>query len=295
MADCSEGIAHVYGELVPIADAKISLLDWGFLHSDATYDVVHVWDGAFFRIDDHLDRFFAGMAALRMSIPHTRDEVAAILTDCVGASGLREAYVELIATRGQPAPGSRDPRSCTNRFFAFAIPFVWVAKPGQGLHLVITERQRIAPESVDPTVKNYHWLDLVMGQFDAYDRGGETAAVVDVEGNVTEGPGFNLFAVKDGVLTTPDTGVLEGVTRKTVLELAAAQGYPVVRGPLRPAQVRVADEVFATSTAGGVMPITQVDGERVGHGQMGPVTQSLHGGYWALHGDPAYNTAVVYP
>jgi len=294
MPDFSVGAANVYGELVPVAEAKISILDWGFLHSDATYDVVHVWDGAFFRLDDHLDRFFAGMAALRMSIPHSRAELVDVLSACVAASGLREAYVEMIVTRGTPEPGSRDPRRCTNQFFAFAIPFVWVAPPGQGLHLVVTDRQRIPPASVDPTVKNYHWLDLVMGQFDAYDRGGETAALVDADGNLTEGPGFNLFAVTGSELRTPASGVLQGITRKTALALAAEQDIGVIEGTLSLAQVIAADEVFATSTAGGIMPITSVDGRTVGLGQMGPITRALHDAYWALHRDPRHNTPIRY-
>ncbi|MEM9602885.1 MAG: aminotransferase class IV [Pseudomonadota bacterium] len=294
MADFSDGAAFVYGELVPIAEAKISLLDWGFLHSDATYDVVHVWEGRFFRLDDHLDRFHDGMAALRMVAPYPRERIRSVLADCVAVSGLRNAYVEMITTRGQPRPGSRDPRSCVNQFFAFAIPFVRIAEPNHGLHLLISDRQRIPPQSVDPTVKNYHWLDLVMGQFDAFDRGAETVAVVDENGNVTEGPGFNVFAVSAGTLTTPASGVLRGVTRRTAIEIAAALGHPLVEAPLSPAQVHAADEVFATSTAGGIMPITRVDRHAVGNGAIGPITRALQARYWSLHGEPAYTTAVDY-
>lgn len=106
-----QGVAYVDGELAPIAEARISLLDWGFLHSDATYDVVHVWRGKFFRLHDYIDRFFSSMKKLRMSISLSRSDVSSILVDCVRASGLREAYVEMICTRGQPTPGSRDPRT----------------------------------------------------------------------------------------------------------------------------------------------------------------------------------------
>ena len=108
MSDFSHGAAYVDGQLVPIAEAKISLLDWGFLHSDATYDVAHVWKEKYFRLDDHIERFWSGMEKLRLSIPHNRDELRAILVDCVRASGLRDAYVEMICTRGLPKPGSRD-------------------------------------------------------------------------------------------------------------------------------------------------------------------------------------------
>ncbi len=138
MTDFTKGCAYVDAEIVPISEAKISLLDWGFLHSDATYDVVHVWDGRFFRLNDHLERFFSGMEKLRMSIPYTREELQLVLSNCVKASGLREAYVEMITTRGLPKPGSRDPRTCTNQLFAFAIPFVWITKSQNGLHLIVS-------------------------------------------------------------------------------------------------------------------------------------------------------------
>lgn len=294
MTDFSKGAAYINKEIVPIADAKISLLDWGFLHSDATYDVVHVWDGSFFRLDDHLDRFFTGMDRLHMSIPYTREELHAILSNCVESCGFREAYVEMITTRGLPKPGSRDPRTCTNQFFAFAIPFVWITKPQNGLHLVVSNKQRIPAESVDPVVKNYHWLDLVMGQYEAYDRGGDTAAVIDSQGNLKEGPGFNIFATKGSVVTTPASGILEGITRKTAIELATEYGYKVAQGDLAPEYARSADEVFATSTAGGIMPITQIDNRIIGNGTIGPITQKLQKAYWALHDDPRYTSAINY-
>jgi len=294
MTDVTKGFAYVDAEIVPISEAKISLLDWGFLHSDATYDVVHVWDGKFFRLDDHLERFFSSMDKLRMSIPYTREELQLVLSNCVKASGLREAYVEMITTRGLPKPGSRDPRTCTNQFFAFAIPFVWITKSQNGLHLIVSSKQRIPVESVDPVVKNYHWLDFVMGLFEAYDRGGETAVVVDSQGNITEGPGFNIFAVKDTAITTPASGVLEGITRKTAIELATEYGYKVIQGNLAPEYARSADEVFATSTAGGILPITKIDDKIIGNGAMGPVTQKLQDAYWSLHNNPQYSLAIDY-
>ena len=169
------GTAYIDDQFVPISEARIPILDWGFLHSDATYDVVHVWRGSFFRLDDHLDRFLRGVQRLHMSLPHNRDRIREILFECVKLSGLRDAYVELICTRGVPTPGSRDPRQCINRFYAFAVPFVWIANPEkqkEGLHLIISQVHRIPETSIDPTIKNYHWLDLVAGLYEAYSRGG---------------------------------------------------------------------------------------------------------------------------
>lgn len=285
------------GSYLPVGEARIPLLDWGFLRSDATYDVVHVWRGSFFRLDDHLERFARGIDRLQLRLPDAAGDLAAILAECVRRSGLRDAYVEMICTRGLPPPGSRDPREAQNAFYAFAIPFVWIADDAQraaGLSLRITDHERISPRAVDPTVKNYHWLDLTAGLFDAYVRGADTAVLVDGAGNVVEGPGFNLFAVRSGVLFTPDRGVLEGITRRTVLELAHERGIPVRVEPVSAELVREADEVFITSTAGGVMPIGSVDGAPTGAGAPGPLTQRLHDDYWALHEDPRYGTPVAY-
>lgn len=294
------GCAYVDGQYVAPEDAKISIFDWGFLHSDATYDVAHVWQGRFFRLNDHLDRFFASMDRLRLDPGKTRDEVRAVMHECVRHSGLREAYVEVLCTRGMPAPGSRDPRSCTNRFMAFAIPFVWIADPAKqarGIDLFISDVQRIAPASVDPRVKNYHWLDMVSALFQAYDRGAETAVLVDAAGHVTEGPGFNVFALVDGTLVTPAAGVLEGISRRTVIELARGRGLAVREAPLPVADLRRADEVFLSSTGGGVIGISRVDGVPVGGrpaGEFGPVTRALQDAYWGLHEDSRYVETVDY-
>jgi branched-chain amino acid aminotransferase len=294
MSDYSKGVAFIDQKIVPIADAKISLLDWGFLHSDATYDVAHVWRGKFFRLDDHIERFYAGMKNLQLSISYRPDEVKAILCDCVAAAGLQNAYVEMITTRGMPEAGSRDPRTCTNQFFAFAIPFVWITPREKGLHLFISDRQRIPAESIDPTIKNYQWLDLVMGQFEAYDRGAESVVVVDAQGNIAEGPGFNLFCIKDGLLTTPAQGVLEGITRKTAMMLAIEHGYEVTPTNIQPEYARAADEVFVTSTAGGIMAVIKIDDVIIGNGSIGPVTRQLQDAYWAMHNHTNYSVEVDY-
>ena len=292
------GVAFQDGQFIPVSEAKISVLDYGFLHSDATYDTVHVRDGAFFRLDDHIDRFLAGVARLRMQLPLSRAEIRDVLHQCVALSGHRHAYVEMICTRGTSDTFSRDPRDARNRFLAFAVPYGSVANEDQmrrGLHVSLVDTVRIPPESVDPALKNYHWLDLIMGLYGAYDRGGETALLLDAQGNVSEGPGFNIFAVFNGALVTPDKGVLPGITRRTVMEICAAEGISCTAGPLSPDALRQADEVFATSTAGGVMPVTTIDGHPVGNGRVGEMTMKLQDIYWNWHQDPGYKTSVIYP
>jgi branched-chain amino acid aminotransferase len=291
------GSVFIDGDWKPLSEAKISLFDWGFTRSDATYDVASTWHGAFFRLDDHLDRFFASLAKMRMSIPYTRAEVRAILHGCVKAAGLRDAYVAMVCTRGVPPRGSRDPRLATNRFYAYALPFVWIAPPDKqaaGIDLHVSKRLRIAPESVDPTIKNYHWIDLVLSMFDAYDRGADTSCVVDAEGNVAEGPGFNVFMVKDGVVRTPARGVLEGISRKTVIELCGALAIPIRVGPVPANDLGAADEVFLSSTGGGVLPIAKIDGRPLGGAWPGPITKRLQDVYWSLHDEARFRDPVAY-
>ena len=292
------GAAFVGGERVPIGEATISILDTGFSRSDVTYDVVGVWNGAFFRLDDHLARFERSCAELRLTLPYSREEMTEILLDLVRISGLRESYVEVLCTRGVPPAGSRDPRTFQNRFYAYAIPYVWVLRPEDaetGMDAVIARTvQRIPTASVDPTVKNFHWGDLTRGLYEAYDRGARYPILLDGQGNVAEGPGFNVFALVDGRLLTPESGALEGITRKTVMELAAEEGIPVEACVISEAEFRRGAELFATTTAGGVMPITSLDGEPVGDGKVGPVTRRLRDAYWAAHDDPRYITPVHY-
>ncbi len=293
----SDGAALVDGVIVPIAEAALPLTDWGFLHGDATYDVVHVWDGRFFRLDAHLSRFARNCAALRYdSLPVAPDGIGPDLAQLVRATGLERAYVAMIATRGTPAPGSRDPRSCTNRFLAFAVPFIWVATPEQqatGLDLSISGRRRIPPDAVDPRIKNYHWLDMTLALFDALDGGRDSVLMSDGAGNVVEGPGFNVFARLEDGWRTPEDGVLDGITRDTVCRIAADMGAPVRRDAVSAGALRNAHEVFLTSTAGGVIPVTRLDGGAVADGAPGPGTVAIRDAYWALQADPAWTVPIA--
>jgi branched-subunit amino acid aminotransferase/4-amino-4-deoxychorismate lyase len=292
-----DGAAFIDGDYVPIAEAKIPILDWGFLSSDCTYDVVHVWGGRFFRLDHHLDRFTKNVEALRLRLPLGRDEITAVLMRLMRLTGLRDAYVELICTRGVPPKGSRDPRRCQNRFYAFVIPFLWIATEEQrarGLHVHVSVIPRIPPQSVNPRVKNFHWGDMNRALFEAFEAGCELPVLVDYDGNVSEGPGFNLFMVRDGLVTTPEGTCLDGITRQTALDLLAEQNVKLVIGAFSPDQLRAADEAFITSTAGGIVPVTRIDHRPVGDGEPGPVTTRLKNLYWQRHDQGWDGTPIDY-
>ena len=290
-----QGSAWIDGNFVKLSEAKIPILDWGFLRSDATYDVVHVWKGKFFQLDKHIDRFFKSTEKLRMPCKLKRDELKKILATCVKNADLDNAYVEMIQTRGMSPGFVRDPRKATPRVMAFAVPFGWILKPEDfeiGLDVFLTDIKRIPPSSVDPTIKNYHWMDLVTGMLDAYERGHQTAILVDESNNISEGPGFNIFSVDKSGISTPDHGVLEGITRKTVINLAKELGLEVNTKSISIEMLKSSDELFATSTAGGVMPITKVSGEKIGLGKVGDNTRKIHKLYWEKHSDPDWTLSV---
>ena len=291
------GAAWIDGGYRPVEEAKISVLDLGVTRSDATYDVVHVWRGRFYRLDDHLERFAASCARLRLDPGYDRASIEAILHGCVRRTGLREAYVSMTCTRGRLAAGSRDLRTARCTFYCYAVPFVWISAPdqqGRGASLWISEVTRIPPRSVDPLVKNYHWLDMEVALLDAYDHGAQLVVLRDSSGAITEGPGFNIFAHIDGRWLTPASGTLAGVTRRSLIELAAEAGDQVEEGRLSAGDLRRAAEVLITSTAGGIMPVTLVDGQPVGAGTPGPRTTSLRERYWARHEDPRFSAPVRY-
>ena len=283
--DLSLGAAWMNGHVLPISQATIPVNDWGLVHSDITYDVVPVINGAFFRFEEYLSRFFSSMESLYLDPGMNKSEVQKALHQMVSQSGLRDSYVAMVCSRGRPKiPGSRDPRDCENHFFAWCVPYVHVIKPeiiDQGATAWISQNvYRIPEESVNPRVKNYHWGDFTQGIFEAKDNKYETVILLDFDGNVTEGPGFNVFAVKDGVLITPDRGVLAGVSRKTVLEIADHLGIRAVSRPLSVDELLAADEVFLSSSGGGVIPIVRVNETIYGNGVKGPISVRLNETYW---------------
>src|SRR5271170_8414970 len=269
---------------MPIGEAAIPITDWGYRRSDVTYDVVGVWDGNFFRLDDHIRRFRASMQKFRFNPKESDDDIKAVLHRCVAVSGLRNAYVAMDCLRGRPAPGvAYHPINARNYIAAFAIPWIWVMSPevqARGAQFIIAETLRIPGTSVDPRAKNFHWADLTRGQFEAHDRGADFCVLLDEHGYVTEGPGFNIFVVTDERIATPDTGVLEGITRRSVIELCDDLGLSIEIRPVPVAELRDADEIFLSTTAGGVMPASRIDGRIMGNDRPGPVSMRLRETFW---------------
>lgn len=294
----AQGVAWIEGELVPLHEARIPLLDQGFMHSDLTYDVPSVWDGRFFRLDDHLDRIEASCKKLRLKLPLPREEVKQTLVDMVAKSGIRDAFVELIVTRGLKGVRGTPMDQIVNNLYMFIQPYVWVMEPEiqpvGGKAIVARTVRRIPPGSIDPTIKNLQWGDLVRGLHEAEDRGATYPFLTDGDANLTEGSGFNVVLVKDGVLFTPDRGVLQGITRKSVIDVAHASNLEI-RVEYVPVELAYqSDEIFMCTTAGGIMPITELDGKPVNGGKIGPITKTIWDGYWDIHYDDRYSFEIDY-
>jgi branched-chain amino acid aminotransferase len=285
------GIAFLNGKYCTRDDAVIPLFDMGVIQSDATYEVATVSRGRFFRLRDHFDRFARSCQAFRLRNPYTEDEMLDIFNSMLRTAGLKDAGLFWFVSRGLPKPGAssvRDrnkPEAFDNRFYAATYPYGGIATQEQrnkGLDILVSNRYvRIHPRAVDPTAKNFHWMDMKLALFEARDQGKDWVVLTDADGYLTECAGANIFFSRRGELYTPDSGCLEGITRKATLELARMIGVPTHVERVHANQLREADDAFITSSAGGIMPVNSVDGRLLG-GTEGPgeLSTRFHNLYW---------------
>jgi branched-chain amino acid aminotransferase len=280
-----QSIAYFEGEYMPLTEAKISIVDPVVSKSDIVFDVVSMTERSFFRFDDHLDRFEASCRGVRIKPPVSRDEIKRISAECVDRSGFDEACVYFCGTRGLYAGGVAlgDPRTCENGFYAYAVPYYWVVPRERietGAHLKIVQTRRAPSEAIDQRVKNFNRMDLTKGTFEALDAGADAPLLLSMNGHLTEGPGFNVWIVRDKTLLTPGDDLLEGITRRTVFDLAKELGLKAEAADLGPDELRNAPEAFMSSTAGGIFPVTRVDDKPLGNGAPGITTGQIRSRYW---------------
>lgn len=283
-ADFGRALAWVDGGIVPLDQAKLSVRDLGLMYADMTYDVVHSWRGGFFRLEDHLDRFLASCAGLRLDPGLPREGLRRLLGHLLRASGLPDTLVYFACTRGMAVPGTRDPARSRNSFFATVTPLIIRGQPEEmrrGLHATVAHGVARIPEAaVNPTWKNSHWGDFVRATFAAKESGHDVPILLTTDGAVAEAPGFNVVALVDGALVSPDRGVLEGISCRSMMEIARDLGIPARYGRLLPEALAGAPEVFLTATSCGLYPVTRIDGRPVGGGVPGPVTTRLLNTYY---------------
>jgi len=283
-----DGYAYVDGEYCNVADAKISVFDPGFNHSDAVYDVTSTWKGLFFRLDEHIARFEASCTGFNIQSPYPAEELKRILATCVHRGNVEDgSYVALVATRGKyidrEAELARDIFRTRPTFIAYALSYKWISPPEeqkQGLRIIVAKTPRIPDACVDMRCKNYHWGDLTRGKFEARAAGVDAAIHLSIAGHLTEGAGFNFFFVSGGKLYTPARNVLQGVTRQSALDIAQMLGIPSEIGDYPSDVLDDAEEAFITSTAGGVMPVVEIDGRPLGSGRPGPISTRIRTEYW---------------
>ncbi|MDB6105818.1 MAG: branched-chain amino acid--2-keto-4-methylthiobutyrate aminotransferase [Gammaproteobacteria bacterium] len=283
-----DGRAFIDGAYCAPDDAKVSVFDPGFTHSDVIYDVVSVWRGSFFRLNDHVERFLRSCAGVQLSCPVAPEELKTILATCVAEGDVSDgAYVSMAVTRGRykskEAARTRNIFAMVPNLIVYAIPYMWIADEqmlSRGFRLVLSKVPRIPSACVEMRYKNYHAGDLTRGRFEAHAAGADRAVHCAIEGYLTEGAGFNLFFAKNGKVYTPARNVLEGITRRTVLDLAQELGIPAEVGDYPPDELLHADEAFITSTAGGIMPVAQIDSRIFPEAGRGPIGTRLREEYW---------------
>jgi len=278
-------VVYVNGEYVPKDQARISIFDFGFLRGDAVFDTTSAWNGRIFKLSAHLERFDLSLRAARIPCPLPLEELRGVIVETTRRCGLRNAYIQTIVTRGEPPLGVRDLAQCRPGLIVFAVPYVFILNPEQiraGGRAMIASTRALPVQSLDPKIKSLSRLHFDLATLQGKAAGMDVALMLDLDGHVTEGPGFNVFVVKGGELFSPPDGILMGITRQTVFELASENQIPAREAQLTTYDLYAADEVFLTSTAGGIMPLVEIDGRPIGDGKPGPVGQRIHGLYWAL-------------
>ncbi|MFT4037191.1 MAG: aminotransferase class IV [Thermomicrobiales bacterium] len=284
MADTMQGAAWVNGEFVAAPEAKVSIFDSGFIGGVSIFDTLACWQGGLFKLPQHRARFERSAHAAMIPLLARGDELEQIIIETTRRSGLRDAYVQAIATRGRrPSPSmpSNEPT-----LIVYAIPYVslWPeAKAETGISVMIPSIRQPASDTLDAQIKNFNRLHSHLARMEADLASADDFILLDRQGLLTESRGANLFIVQGGTLLTPRSGILEGITRETVFEIAAAHGIAASEADLTAYNLYTCDEAFLCSTAGGIYPIALADGRVVGNGGMGPVTRALRDAYWERH------------
>ena len=290
------GIAFMNGQFLPADQPLISVFDHGFLYGDGVFDTWSAKYGYIFKLEEHLARLFRSLRAIALDIPYSVEEIREAVLETVRRNKLTDsAYIKIVATRGISTEPVLEPRGCTPTVVVFARPYLHWAPPvvrETGLRVKLAATRRISVDALDPRIKTLNYLNLVLARLEAIAASCDEALLLDENGFVCEGPGYNIFVVSGGVVITPDRSILEGITRETVLELCGELGLPTALRPVSTYDFFTADEAFLTGTAGGLVPVTRADGRVIGQGSPGPVTRRIDEAYDALLRSGRYGTPI---
>jgi branched-chain amino acid aminotransferase len=259
--------------------AMVSVFDHGLLYGDGVFEGIRAYAGRIFRLDAHLDRLYASAKGICLDIPLTRAEMGAMVTAAYTKSGMRDAYLRLVITRGMGDLGL-DPRKCTKPTVICIVDTIrlWSQECYErGLTCLTAATPISHRENLSPRVKSLNYLAHILAKIEGIAASVDEVVMLDSAGYVTEASGMNLFAVANQTLRTPPpwSGILRGVTRDAVMELARDAGYGVEETPLNRYDLYTADEVFLTGTAAEVVGVSKLDGRAIGSGSSGPITRDL--------------------
>jgi branched-chain amino acid aminotransferase len=270
---------YINGTLYDKDDAKISVYDHGLLYGDGVFEGMRVYGGKVFRMPEHLERLWNSAKAIWLEIPLTPDALGQAVNETVKANGIEDGYVRLVVTRGAGTLGL-DPNRCSDPQVIIIADYIALYPREyyeQGLHIVTVSTIRNHPAALSPRIKSLNYLNNILAKIEGLQAGCVEALMLNQKGEVAECTGDNIFLVRKGELLTPsvEAGILEGITRAVVLDLARELKIPVRETPLTKHDVYIADECFLTGSAAEIVPVTKVDSRKIGDGAPGPITLRL--------------------
>jgi branched-chain amino acid aminotransferase len=279
-------VVWIDGKYTDRAGAMVSVFDHGLLYGDGVFEGIRAYGGRVFRLERHLDRLYASAQAIWLEIPMSRSDMAKMVEEALAKSALKDSYIRLVVTRGVGDLGL-DPRNCAKPSIICIVDTIRLWAPDRyerGLVATTAATPIHHRESLSPRVKSLNYLSHILAKVEGIAAGVDEVIMLDSAGYVAEASGMNLFAVSDGTLRTPPAyaGILRGVTRDAIIELAREANYGVEELPLNRYDLYTASEVFLTGTAAEVIAISKLDGRKIGSGSSGPVTRDLSARFRAL-------------
>jgi branched-chain amino acid aminotransferase len=270
---------YINGTFYDKENAKISVYDHGLLYGDGVFEGMRSYSGKVFRLREHMDRLYESARSICLQIPIPKEQMEADVMATLERNQLRDAYIRLVVTRGSGSLGLDPNRTADPQVIIIAdhIALYPAEFYESGLKIITAATIRNHPAALSPRVKSLNYLNNIMAKIEGLQAGCVEALMLNHKGEVAECTGDNIFIVKRGHLQTPpkDAGILEGITRNAVLELARTLNIPVSEVTLTRHDILVADECFLTGSAAEVIPVIAIDGRSIGSGHVGPVTKQL--------------------
>ena len=269
-------VTYVNGTFVPKEEAKVSVYDHGYLYGDGIFEGIRAYDGRIFRLEQHLDRLFESARYLMLEIPLSRDELRAAILETVRRCGLRDAYIRPVISRGVGDLGL-DPRKCRRATVVIIVDTIQLYPKEayeRGLRAITATTRKVRPDALSPQAKTLNYLNNIMARLEANQAGVEEAIMLTADGYVCECSADNLFIVRAGAVWTPPAylGILKGITRGAIIELAATIGVPLAEQVFTLHDVYTADECFLSGTGAELGPVVEVDARPIGTGRPGPLS-----------------------